>query len=49
MTENMETKLTEAKRAEWINPEISVLDIQETQNVNGVGGDGDPFPDCTRS
>ena len=42
-------KMTETKLAAWIEPEISVLDIDETQLFPGVGADGSAFPDCTRS
>jgi hypothetical protein len=40
---------TDAMLAKWIEPEISTLDIDETQLFPGTGGDGSPFPDCTRS
>ncbi|WP_370238680.1 hypothetical protein [Brevundimonas sp.] len=34
---------------EWVEPEISELEVTETAGFPGVGGDGGAFPDCTRS
>ena len=42
-------KTPETKLAAWIEPEISALDIDETQQFPNTGADGSPFPDCTRS
>ncbi|MFM5949981.1 MAG: hypothetical protein ACKOPM_12280 [Novosphingobium sp.] len=40
---------TEAKLAAWIEPQVSTLEIDETQTFPNAGADGSPFPDCTRS
>lgn len=45
----MMTKNIESKLVAWIEPEVSALDIDETQTFPAGGADGSPFPDCTRS
>lgn len=42
-------KSLEMVRSEWIEPEITTLEIDETALIPNVGADGSPFPDCTRS
>jgi hypothetical protein len=50
MTDRIGTEQPASELRSWIEPEISVLAIEETAGVNGVGGDGNPtFPDSTRS
>lgn len=45
----MNDKFDSADRQAWIEPEITVLEIDETQLVPGVGSDRSIFPDCTQS
>lgn len=33
----------------WIEPKIDVLDIEDTQAFNGLGGDGGAYPTSQRS
>jgi hypothetical protein len=33
----------------WISPELIELDVEQTALFPGVGTDGGPFADCTRS
>lgn len=35
--------------AEWVEPEIRTLPVEETAGNPGVGGDGGGFFDCTLS
>jgi hypothetical protein len=39
------------QRKKWVEPEIQLLDIEETYAQPGGGADvgGNPFPDCQRS
>ena len=43
------TKITH--KADWIEPEIRDLEVQETNAFPARGADvgGNPFPDCQRS
>lgn len=45
MTKN--TKDTQ--RADWIEPEVTSLDIDETEGFPVFGSDSSIFPDCTHS
>lgn len=36
-------------RREWVEPQVSELAVEETHGINGRGGDGGRFIDCTRS
>jgi hypothetical protein len=39
------------QRKDWVEPEIRILDIEETYAFPGGGADvgGNPFPDCQAS
>jgi len=50
MTDRIEAEQPVPALRSWVEPEISVLAIEETAGVNGRGGDGNPiWPDSTRS
>lgn len=43
------TNHTSEPKETWVTPEIKTLNVAETQTRNARGGDGNRFPDCTRS
>ena len=36
-------------KAPWVDPVIERMPVAKTQNVSGIGPDGNFFPDCTHS
>jgi hypothetical protein len=49
MTDRNETEQPASALRSWVEPEISVLAIEETAAINGRGADGGRFVDCTLS
>ncbi len=49
MTDRIETAQPVSELRNWVEPEISVLAIEETAGVTGRGADGGRFVDCTLS
>ncbi|MFN4096422.1 MAG: hypothetical protein ACK4GG_06620 [Sphingomonas sp.] len=49
MTDRNEIETPKAELRSWVEPEISVLAIEETAGFPGRGADGGRFVDCTLS
>lgn len=49
MTDRIDIEQPAAELRNWVEPEISVLAIEETAAINGRGADGGRFVDCTLS
>lgn len=49
MTDRNDIEQPTAELRSWVEPEISVLAIEETAGFPGRGFDGGRFVDCTRS
>jgi hypothetical protein len=49
MTDRIDAEQPVAELRNWVEPEISVLAIEETAGFPGRGADGGRFTDCTLS
>ena len=49
MTDRNEIETPTAELRNWVEPEISMLAIEETAGFPGRGADGGRFVDCTLS
>lgn len=49
MTDRIEAEQPVSELRSWVEPEISVLAIEETAGFPGRGADGGRFVDCTLS